>query len=350
MKLRKRIKILIIISVLLGFVIFVYGSYQYWLASLEVPLKEIIPDSDLTIESPSLSRGEEIPEKIISDGEKVSEEEKESEKPLLQSPQISLSSYTLEQADTLLIRVESEEKIDNISGEFGSEKINFFKSITKDWIAIVGIDAKKKPGNYNLDIGFNNEKFKEEIKVVKRDFPVTELLVTKELEEKGYTPSKISENIAKEDNPSIGEILKIFSPAAYFNQPFIHPLKKIKVVGNYGNIRKSGEVSLQHLGVDLDAENDTLVYAVNDGIVSFSEDLINYGKTLIIDHGFGTFSLYLHLNKFNVLKGEEVKQGDIIGFSGNTGYSITPHLHFSIKVNGSSVDPLRFIKTTREKW
>ncbi len=77
----------------------------------------------------------------------------------------------------------------------------------------------------------------------------------------------------------------------------------------------------------------------------FSKELNTYGKTLIIDHGLGIYSLYLHLNKFKVLRGEQVEQGDVVGFSGNTGYSIAPHLHFSVKVNSSSVDPLRFIAT-----
>ncbi|GAI02518.1 unnamed protein product [marine sediment metagenome] len=82
-------------------------------------------------------------------------------------------------------------------------------------------------------------------------------MVTKELEEKGYTPSKIVKNIANKDNPSIYDVLKIYTSTAYFNQPFIYPLKKIKNVGAFGNIRKSEDVTLQHLGVDLDASVGT---------------------------------------------------------------------------------------------
>ncbi|TSD01862.1 MAG: peptidase M23, partial [Parcubacteria group bacterium Athens0714_26] len=74
-----------------------------------------------------------------------------------------------------------------------------------------------------------------------------------------------------------------------------------------------------------------------------------YGKTLIIDHGLGIFSLYLHLDEFKVLNGKGVKRGELVGLSGNTGYSISPHLHFSIKANGASVDPLKFIETTKKE-
>ena len=99
----------------------------------------------------------------------------------------------------------------------------------------------------------------------------------------------------------------------------------------------------------MDATTNTLVYAVNDGEVKTTAGLIDYGNTIIIDHGLGIFSLYLHLNTFKVSEGQKVKRGDLIGYSGSTGYSIAPHLHFSIKVGSASVDPLRFVKTTQEE-
>ena len=245
--------------------------------------------------------------------------------------------------------IQIEEKTENVKGKLGQEELDFVK-VDDGWISIFGIDVKKNPGKYSLSINMGEEKFEREITVIKRNFPITELYVSKELEKKGCTRQKIRENIAKKDNPSIYQILEIYTPTSYFDKSFTYPLNEIKVVGAYGNIRKEGEVQLQHLGVDLDAEVGIPVYAVNDGVVCFTEDLINYGKTLIIDHGLGIYSLYLHLNSFNVEKDQKVKMDDIIGFSGNTGYSIAPHLHFSIKVNGASVDPLRFIKTTSENW
>lgn len=262
-------------------------------------------------------------------------------------PETYLSSDKLEQGDTLLIRVRNGTKV---AGKFGTERINFFKSTTGDQIAIIGVSLKKEVGKYNLIIDFSDNKYEKELSVAKRNFPITKLFVTEELKEKGYVPSKIAENIANKDNPEINKILKVYTPTAYFNKAFIYPLKIIKVVGKFGSIRKSGEIELQHLGVDLDAFTNTRVYAVNDGMVSFSEELINYGKTIIIDHGLGIYSLYLHLNSFKILKGERVKQGDVIGLSGNTGYSIGPHLHFSLKINGHSVDPLRSIETINKGW
>jgi len=126
-------------------------------------------------------------------------------------------------------------------------------------------------------------------------------------------------------------------------------LKEMKVEGAFGNIRKSENVSIQHLGVDLAADIGNEVYAIGDGFVRFSQELPTYGKTLMIDHGLGIFSLYLHLKEFKVLNGMKVKGGDVIGLSGNTGYAITPHLHFSVKINGLNIDPLRFIEVIKKE-
>ena len=86
--------------------------------------------------------------------------------------------------------------------------------------------------------------------------------------------------------------------------------------------------------------------SVNDGVVRFSGELENFGKTVVIDHGAGIFSAYLHLSETLVGAGQPVKKGKIIGRVGSSGeYSIEPHLHFSIKIRGSSVDPRRFLDT-----
>ena len=268
-------------------------------------------------------------------------------------PSVYISSNSLEQGDTLFIKINDESIIDRISGEFGSVKIDFFKPITngkQEQVGILGIPVKQNPGKYTLVIHLSKQQtIEKEINIIKREFPVTELLVTEELKEKGFTSSKIVENILDKENLAIGEILSIYTPKAYFNKAFINPLTEMKDVGAFGNIRKSEDADLQHLGVDLQADTGTPVYAINNGVVHFSQELTNYGKTLIIDHGLGIFSLYLHLDKFKVLSGQTVERGDIISFSGNTGYSIAPHLHFSVKVNGASVDPLRFIEVTKKE-
>jgi len=263
---------------------------------------------------------------------------------------VLLSGTELEQGDTLIITAENVPEGDKITGEFISKSFDFFPVEQEGkWMALLGIDAKRAPGEYSLSVFLSGEsEIEEVITVKKRDFYVTKIVITPELEEKGFTSSNISENIATKDGVIIYEVLGKYSPTAYFNQKFIYPLNEIINVGAFGNIRKDGDITIQHLGVDLDAVEGTSVYAINDGKVAFAEELTVYGNTIIIDHGLGIYSLYLHLSEFKVSEGEMLERGELIGLSGNTGWSVGPHLHLSIKVNGASVDPLKFIKAVAD--
>ena len=99
-----------------------------------------------------------------------------------------------------------------------------------------------------------------------------------------------------------------------------------------------------HLGVDYAAPVGTPVRASGDGVVTLAGWSGGYGKTVKIRHPNGYQTLYGHLSRIVVSKGERVSQGERIGELGNTGYSTGPHLHFSVFKNGEAVDPLRFLK------
>lgn len=265
----------------------------------------------------------------------------------LSSPEVFISSDKLLQADTLLIMVKNE--TNEITGTFGSIKLRFFRDKSdKNWVAIIGATIDKKPGEYKLSINVPGKTvFEKDIFVSKRYFSVTSLVVTRQLIQKGFTLKNIFTAPDKKSKKLEG-ILKIITSVSYVNKPFVYPLFEVKDVGSFGNIRKSKDYTAQHLGVDLNALPDTPVFAVNDGKVVFVDNIKNNGNTVAIDHGLGVYSLYLHLNKFNVAEGQTVKLGDIVGLSGNTGYSLAPHLHFSIKVRGASLDPLKFVQTTQK--
>jgi len=226
-------------------------------------------------------------------------------------PLFSFSSTELEQGDTLIILAENIPENDGIIGKFDNQLFDFFpiNSVGKK-VALLGIDAKKVPGDYSLSIFLSDELLIEKlIKVSKSDFYITKIIITPELEEKGFTASNISENISTKEAIIVYNIIKNYSPKAYFNQAFIYPLDEIVDVGAFGNIRKDNGVTIQHLGVDLDAIEGTPIYAINDGQVVFVEELTVFGKTIIIDHGLGIYSLYLHLSEFNVSEKESLSKG-----------------------------------------
>jgi murein DD-endopeptidase MepM/ murein hydrolase activator NlpD len=97
-----------------------------------------------------------------------------------------------------------------------------------------------------------------------------------------------------------------------------------------------------HLGIDLASVKHAPVPAANNGAVIFSGDLGIYGKTVLIDHGFGLFSMYAHLNASDVRKGQQVSKGETLGRTGSTGLAGGDHLHFSILVHNTFVNPIEW--------
>lgn len=98
-----------------------------------------------------------------------------------------------------------------------------------------------------------------------------------------------------------------------------------------------------HYGMDFSAPTGTPIYASGNGVVKRADaNSTGYGKHVRIDHGFNYVSLYAHLSKYNVKKGQKVKRGDIIGYVGSTGRSVAPHLHYEIFKDGERINPRNF--------
>ena len=98
-----------------------------------------------------------------------------------------------------------------------------------------------------------------------------------------------------------------------------------------------------HRGMDFSAAKGTPIYASGDGKVTRADNNSSgYGKHIRIDHGYGYLSLYAHMSKYNVKRGQKVKRGDLIGFVGNTGRSEGPHLHYEVWKDKERINPINF--------
>jgi len=97
-----------------------------------------------------------------------------------------------------------------------------------------------------------------------------------------------------------------------------------------------------HKGMDFTAPIGTEIYATGDGIVEKVGWVGGYGRTIMINHGFGYKTRYAHCSKYNCRKGQKVKRGDLIGFVGNTGQSSGPHLHYEVFKNNRQINPVNF--------
>ena len=98
-----------------------------------------------------------------------------------------------------------------------------------------------------------------------------------------------------------------------------------------------------HAGMDFSAKTGTPIYATGDGkVFKVSKSKRGYGNHVVIDHGFGYKTLYAHMSKTAVKRNQKVSRGDIIGFVGNTGKSVAPHLHYEVHKDGKKINPVNF--------
>lgn len=103
------------------------------------------------------------------------------------------------------------------------------------------------------------------------------------------------------------------------------------------------KIPLMHPGQDFSAKTGTEIYSTGNGVVKLvKRSNRGYGNHVIIDHGYGYETLYAHMSKFNVRKGQKVGRGEVIGFVGNTGRSTAPHLHYEVMKSGKKINPINF--------
>jgi murein DD-endopeptidase MepM/ murein hydrolase activator NlpD len=107
---------------------------------------------------------------------------------------------------------------------------------------------------------------------------------------------------------------------------------------------RNGRLVGYHLGMDLAAPTGTPIHAANAGKVVLARSLTMHGKAVVIDHGFGVTSMYLHQSALRCHEGQTVHRGDVIGAVGMTGVATGPHLHWSVYVHGTAVSPLFWTK------
>jgi murein DD-endopeptidase MepM/ murein hydrolase activator NlpD len=101
-----------------------------------------------------------------------------------------------------------------------------------------------------------------------------------------------------------------------------------------------------HSGVDIGSSYGHPIVAPADGVVTVTDTMGGYGKTIMIDHGNGISTRYGHLSGFSVTAGQKVQRGDVIGYVGESGRSTGPHLHYEVRINDTPVNPYKYLRMT----
>ena len=129
----------------------------------------------------------------------------------------------------------------------------------------------------------------------------------------------------------------------FHKQPSLWPMNGV-VTSSFGSRSDpfSGE-GVFHTGMDLSAPTGTPVHVTADGVVTSAGWAGGYGKLVVVDHGNGLQTYYAHLSRFAVMAGEEVHSGQTIAYSGSTGRSTGPHMHYEVRLAGTPVNPYRYM-------
>ena len=215
--------------------------------------------------------------------------------------------------------------------------------ITRDQnhhIAIVGLSLNLKPGEYYIEGNWGSDS------ILQKKFFV--------IKQKKYTTQHITIKDKRKVNPYAKDMERILKEKkrkqkarkAFDRQPvdldFELPVKGIKT-GSFGKRRVfNGQARRPHSGMDIAADTGTPVKAPAAGTVIESGNFFFSGKLIYLHHGQGLITLFAHLDQIDVSVGDKIEKGQVIGRVGATGRVTGPHLHWSLGLNGSWIDPALF--------
>lgn len=228
----------------------------------------------------------------------------------------------------------------HVEGNLGKEKISFYASERGVFTALIGIDLEAAPGRAKLLINATSRRGAVErahviVNTRARQFQQESFSVPKEFEP--FEPETL-ERIGR-DRQQFSAAFRVSFPQRLWQGPFLRPVPG-DVTSPFGFRRIiNGTPRAPHTGVDLRAPSGTAVLAANRGRVALVGDFFFNGRSLVLDHGGGLYTMYFHLSEVKVEAGMEVSKGEVIALSGMSGRVTGPHLHWGARINGARVDP-----------
>ena len=245
----------------------------------------------------------------------------------------------IRQGDLALVTVKSSSILDYLTGKFEGKKFIFQGDGATSHSALIGIPMGKKPGVYSIFLRGKGESASiiktVRFEIKKRDYNIERLRLPKKMVEPG---EELLKRIRR-DNVAIFKAKKIVSKDRFWKGEFLMPVKG-KIANNFGARRILNGINKKpHSGNDIKARRGSEIKSPNDGRIIYLDDTYYGGNTVIIDHGQGLSTLYMHLSKILINNGDRVKKGETIGLVGSTGRSTGPHLHWGAYFDGFKVDP-----------
>jgi murein DD-endopeptidase MepM/ murein hydrolase activator NlpD len=250
----------------------------------------------------------------------------------------------------VLFRVTTPKPVRTLSGTWlGHEIVFSFDASHRSWFALAGASLETKPGAYPIQLhgetfagrsAGQTITFEKTIRVERQRYPRMQLKVPGR-----YTaPSPEDQRQIEQDKETKEGAFKTLSPDREWKGSFAAPVNA-EISDVFGVERVfNGSVQSTHQGLDFRVPSGTPVSAVNSGRVILARPLFFEGNCVVIDHGQGLLTLYLHLSKFSVKEGDDVSKGQPIGLSGGTGRATGPHLHLAVRWQGVYLNPQVLLK------
>jgi len=251
------------------------------------------------------------------------------------------------QGDVCLVRASGPASVKSIHGEFHGERFPMaFNNEIGMYEGLIGIDMSTSSASYEIKViatDGDNRVYSStlSLRVEKVDFGSQAVSLPSYMVE---LDAKTLERVNHEAR-KLEALFQTFRDGRLWEGGFILPVEGEISTGFGLNRIINGQQRSQHTGVDLRAEQGTSVLASNHGVVVLVDELFFSGKSVILDHGWGLYSMYFHLSETLVKEGNRVRSGAILGRVGSTGRSTGPHLHWGIRINGARVDPFALLKT-----
>ena len=220
------------------------------------------------------------------------------------------------------------------AAEYQGKPVLIAKDNNKTY-AIVGISLGAKPGTHTLWASGK---------------------ITFEVKDKRYKEQRLTIQNKRKVNPYANDMSRIRADRAEMDAAFVN-FKSVAVETNF-DLPVQGPFSSPfglkrfyndqprspHSGLDIAAAQGVEIRAPSSGMVTATGDYFFNGNTVLIDHGQGLITMYCHMSRIDVEVGQEIKRGDLLGAVGATGRVTGPHLHWSVSLNNTRVDPLLFLE------
>jgi murein DD-endopeptidase MepM/ murein hydrolase activator NlpD len=254
---------------------------------------------------------------------------------------VAWSPTTIMTGSPCLFRVEMSIAPQTLTGNWQSHELVFAASANRrEWYALAGVDVEANPGSYNLELQAtlpNGEVIREQrtVPVERAQYPTEKLRVP----QRYVQPDPETLKRIEVDKELKKTAFAHETTAAEWSGDFRPPVTTTMSEG-FGTRRTfNGKLASIHRGLDYHAAPGTPVMAANSGEIVLAHELFYEGNCVVVDHGLGFMTIYMHLSHLEVTEGQRVQKGQEVGLSGATGRATGPHLHVAVRWQGAYLDP-----------